>query len=133
VVALVQRRERDGHGDGLVAVGDEHVEPVVEDAHAVVRVAGGQRHLRRGGERRVAQRDGAAQLQVLQVEGRLGGAQREVDDERDEGGDEDKSQQAGGQAPAAAAQAVLVRVVVLPLLLAHDDAAVLCSVSVWCG
>jgi hypothetical protein len=60
--------------------------------------------------------DGAAQLQVLQVEGRLGGAQREVDDERDEGDDEDQRQQA-------AAQAVLVRVMVLPLLLAHDDAA----------
>jgi hypothetical protein len=67
--------------------------------------------------------DGAAQLQVLQVEGRLGGAQREVDDESDEGDDEDQRQQAGRQAPAAAAQAVLVRVMVLPLLLAHDDAA----------
>jgi hypothetical protein len=115
-VALVLRRQRHGHRHGLVAVGDEHVQALVEDAHAVVGVAGGQRHLRRRRQRRVAQRDGPEQLQVLQVEGRLRGAQRQVHHQRDEGHDEDQRQEARRHAPAATPQVVLVLVV---LVLAH--------------
>jgi hypothetical protein len=117
-VALVLRREGHRRRDGLVAVGDEDVEALVEDADAVVGVAGGERHLRGRREGRVADADGPAELQVLQVEGRLGGAQREVDDQRDEGHHEDQRQQARRHAAAAAAQVVLVPVVVL-LPLAH--------------
>ena len=116
-VALVLRRQRHGHRHGLVLVGHEHVQALVEDADVLVGVAGGQRHLRRRRQRRVAQRDGPPELQVLQVEGGLGGAEREVDDQRDEGDDEDQRQQARRHAPAAPTQVVLVAVVLV--VLAH--------------
>jgi hypothetical protein len=68
------------------------------------------------GERRVAEVDGA-ELHVLEVEGRLGGAQREVDDQHDEADHGGEREDAGGDGAAAAAEDPVAVV----LLLAHGE------------
>jgi hypothetical protein len=68
------------------------------------------------GERRVAEVDGA-ELHVLEVEGRLGGAQREVDDQHDEADHGGEREDAGGDGAAATAEDPVAVV----LLLAHGE------------
>nr|ACR36409.1 unknown [Zea mays] len=116
LVALVDRRHRHGYRHRLVAVRGERVQRLVVHAHPLVRVPRRDRHLEVEGERRVAEVDGA-QLHVLQVEGRLGGAQRQVDDEHDEAYDDGQRQDAGGDGAAAAPEDPVAVV----LLLAHGD------------
>jgi hypothetical protein len=68
------------------------------------------------GERRVAEVDGV-ELQVLDVEGRLGRVEREVDDEHDEANQDGERQDAGGDGAAAPPQDPVAVV----LLLAHGE------------
>ena len=117
-VALVHLRQPGRQRDLLVLVGRRDVEAVVVDADAAVRVAGGERHLRRRGEQR---RRAVGQVElpergVLQVEARVGGAEDQVDDERDHAGEEREGEEDEEQAAAGLAE-VVVRVVAA--VLAH--------------
>jgi hypothetical protein len=104
-VALVHRRQRRGQRHLLVLVRRVRVQAVVVHAHAAVRVARGEGHLQRGGER--AGGGGAVvgevqlpERRVLEVEARVRGAEHEVDDERDDAHDGGQRQERVEQAPA---------------------------------
>lgn len=68
------------------------------------------------GESRIGEVDGA-ELDVLEVEGGLGGVQGEVDDERDEADEDGEREDAGGDGAAAPPEDP----VVVNLALAHGD------------
>lgn len=108
ISTLVEGRDAVGEGDLLGLVGGVDVEAVVEDADAVVGVAGGDGDLELGGEEvggigEVELEDGG----VLEVELGLCGTEDEVDDEDDEEDDDDEED----QATAARADALVALVV----------------------